>query len=440
MFKKLQSWPFFQELQGTIGKKHLALYEKNPAIRALIIQTLFCMQKKNVLVIGAKQEIRANLEFFTNELVSLESSLATSLDSIGHNTEALKKLLDTKKPSIILAPPELLDKTLPHPKTLQSLFFRLKAGQEYLFEEVIEVLEKGGYQKERLVQDKGQYAVRGCIIDFFGISKLEPIRLEFFDETLEEIKTFDVASQKTNKLISQTEISLQKNESNKVSILEYFKDPILIFEELEQLENIALELKILDQLPFERHPLFLSHTPFEKLSSQFTNKKTEIEFELCLQNIKAHMLHIPCISLDTLYEADSMDQRAKAIYEQLSLLNLQCLGVYENQKEKEYLEVVTQGLQVELKQGYISQAFVLADTAVVLPYSEFTKRKKLIRKKIRSTHHVPLSDFHELSFGDLVVHFHSGIGKYIGIEKQKDHEGKQQEFFVIEYAQRSKLL
>lgn len=439
MLEKLETWPFFKELNTDLGATSLALCQSSPAIRALIIKTIFRMQKKDVLVIGSKENLRANLEFFNDDLVYLESTMTKSLDSIGHNTQTLKTMRQKNTPSIVLAPVELIQKILPEPKTLNSLFFNLKVGHEYLFEEIIEILEKGGYQKERLVQDKGQYAIRGSIIDFFSISMLEPTRLEFFDETLEEIRTFDVASQKSCEKLQETQISMQTDQKEKVSILAYFDNPILIFEELEQTENTALDLKIMDQMPFDKHPLFLSHTPFEKISSLFYKKKSEIQFELCNQKINAGELTPPFVSLDTLYEAQAIDERKSAIVEQLELLKLPLLCVYENDKEKQFLQEVCGAFNVTLKKGYLSEAFVLPDTAVILPYSEFTKRKKLIRKKIRNTHHVPLSDFHELAYGDLVVHYHSGIGKYIGIEKQKDVEGKIQEFFVIEYAEKSKL-
>jgi len=71
--------------------------------------------------------------------------------------------------------------------------------------------------------------------------------------------------------------------------------------------------------------------------------------------------------------------------------------------------------------------------------TELTKRYRVRRQKWRGTYHTPAAEFHELKPGDLVVHFHNGIGKYLGIEKQKNHQGNEDEFLVIEYAQNSKL-
>ena len=52
---------------------------------------------------------------------------------------------------------------------------------------------------------------------------------------------------------------------------------------------------------------------------------------------------------------------------------------------------------------------------------------------------MPTFEFSKFSPGDIVVHFHSGIGKFLGIEKQKNHLGKEEEFLKIEYENKSIL-
>eukprot|EP01066_Platyproteum_vivax_P000737 Platyproteum_vivax@DN10816_c0_g1_i1.p1 len=65
------------------------------------------------------------------------------------------------------------------------------------------------------------------------------------------------------------------------------------------------------------------------------------------------------------------------------------------------------------ERGYLSSGFMLEDAPFVLfPYPELTKRYKVSRQKWRNTYHTPASEFHELEKGDMVVHFHNGVGKY----------------------------
>ena len=92
------------------------------------------------------------------------------------------------------------------------------------------------------------------------------------------------------------------------------------------------------------------------------------------------------------------------------------------------------------ERGYLSSGLVVFDSQLALmPMTELTHRYRVRRQKWRSTTHTPASDFHALSPGDFVVHFHNGIGKYLGVEKKPNHLGQESEFLVIEYAEKSKF-
>ncbi|MFS8564128.1 MAG: transcription-repair coupling factor [Rhabdochlamydiaceae bacterium] len=109
-------------------------------------------------------------------------------------------------------------------------------------------------------------------------------------------------------------------------------------------------------------------------------------------------------------------------------------------EEKSLQEKIALPKGALFERGYLSSGFALADSnTLIIPMTEFTHRYKVRREKWRSTHHTPASDFHELIPGDLIVHFQHGIGKYLGIEKQKNHTGSETEFLVLEYAEKSKL-
>ena len=92
------------------------------------------------------------------------------------------------------------------------------------------------------------------------------------------------------------------------------------------------------------------------------------------------------------------------------------------------------------KNGYLSNGISFIDIPLVLlPLTEITKRYKTRRQKQRSTYHTTPSDTYELSPGEMVVHYHNGIGRYAGLEKRLNHNGIPNEFFVIEYADNAKL-
>lgn len=75
----------------------------------------------------------------------------------------------------------------------------------------------------------------------------------------------------------------------------------------------------------------------------------------------------------------------------------------------------------------------------MIPNPEITNRNRIRRQKWRSTHHTTASEFHQLEPGDMVVHYHSGIGQFLGMEKQINLQGVESEFLAIQYADTSKL-
>ncbi|MGA1082377.1 MAG: hypothetical protein ACO3T8_05250, partial [Candidatus Nanopelagicales bacterium] len=73
----------------------------------------------------------------------------------------------------------------------------LQAGFNQDFLELIKTLVLLGYERSELVQSRGEFAVRGGIIDLFLPYLPHPIRIEFFSDEIEEIRTFSVSDQRT---------------------------------------------------------------------------------------------------------------------------------------------------------------------------------------------------------------------------------------------------
>ena len=74
---------------------------------------------------------------------------------------------------------------------------RLTPGQEYDFEELVTDLAAAAYSRVDMVTRRGEFAVRGGIIDVFPPTEDHPVRLEFFGDELDEMRWFAVADQRT---------------------------------------------------------------------------------------------------------------------------------------------------------------------------------------------------------------------------------------------------
>ncbi|MFN3728450.1 MAG: transcription-repair coupling factor [Fimbriimonadaceae bacterium] len=100
-------------------------------------------------------------------------------------------------PSIVIATPQAaLERTLPS-EILEDSFMDLTVGQEIAVESLIERLGTLGYEYAEPVRVPGQFSRRGGIVDLYATGRDLPIRLEFFGDTIEAVRTFDPQSQRS---------------------------------------------------------------------------------------------------------------------------------------------------------------------------------------------------------------------------------------------------
>ena len=74
---------------------------------------------------------------------------------------------------------------------------QLRAGEEHDFQEVVEALAAAAYTRTDLVERRGDFSVRGGILDVFPPTEDHPLRVEFWGDTVEEIRWFKVADQRS---------------------------------------------------------------------------------------------------------------------------------------------------------------------------------------------------------------------------------------------------
>lgn len=99
------------------------------------------------------------------------------------------------EPVIIVTTVESLMRNIPGRDFLLNKGIVLKSGDEYPFEDILELLVDYGYKREYKVESFGQFSHKGGIIDVYLSSYQNPVRLDFFGDTLESIREFDPESQ-----------------------------------------------------------------------------------------------------------------------------------------------------------------------------------------------------------------------------------------------------
>ncbi len=427
----------------------------------------------------------APIEFPSWETLPGEE-ITPSPDIVGKRLEILFDLsqrCQTTLPSS--SPPKLilcslqacLQKILP-PHLLQEMCCLWKKGEEIPFFSIPDRLQSLGYVRSTIASDKGEFAVRGGIIDLFPVHASDPFRLEFFGDTLEEIRTYDPISQKSiakqdSLFISPAnELQLLEQTASLASLLDYIPaNAILVFNDLLALEDRYVALKSQTVFsryftPFEhlfstsdqRQRIFLAKERIEELSKLeihakkgrafYTGKDPlqPLRFELISHQLEAKRWRHPFVETSEYFStienraSSTPDEILQGIQRSQQALDLHliCSNEREELSLREKLGALPK--KTTFEKGYLSSGFVLSDSLLtLLPMTELTHRYKVRRQKWRNTYHTPAAEFHELAPGDIVVHFHHGIGRYLGVEKTANHLGQATEFMVIEYAESGKL-
>lgn len=475
------------------------------APKALIASLAQKATGKRILVLtGAGQEetkLYHDFAFFTSVPIvdfpaweTLPSeNVAPSSDIVGERYKVLHELSEhPSDPYIVLSGLQACLQKLIPPASFQSLYLHLSIGQSYPFDNLIEQLNKMGYQRCVIANDKGQFAVRGSIIDIFPVSSPDPYRMEFWGDDLESMRIYDSIGQKSVRQVNEIEITpaqemeLIDKSSRLVTILDYLgPDTLIICDDLLALEDRYATLvstgsggsKIFSNIeeflsliaPYQK--IFLSQQPIEELSDLKLNKKSkgnfysetapmqEIGFELFNRNFNAkrwvapfstiHELLVPTVSQEQQHQVTPHDllialgnlnkNEESAIENHLHIL---CATELEqttfHRRLKEAGVSLPKGTTFGV--GYLSNGIVFDDIGLVLfPLTEITKRYKIRRQKQRSTYHTPVAEVYDLEPGQMVVHYGNGIGRFLGVEKLPNHQGLLDEFLAIEYADNGKL-
>jgi transcription-repair coupling factor (superfamily II helicase) len=133
-------------------------------------------------------------------------------DRVGPNAEIVAKRMTAlarlaapgrREPTVVLTTVNAVLQRVPPREFLRRGAKQIAPGQRMDLNRLIQRLQLSGYQRTGTVMEPGEFAVRGGILDLFPPARANPVRLDFFGDTLESIKTFDVTTQRTSKIVQK---------------------------------------------------------------------------------------------------------------------------------------------------------------------------------------------------------------------------------------------
>lgn len=148
------------------------------------------------------KKLYQDIQYFTDNVVLFPKKEIVTYDYIAESKElpyqrieALNQI-QAKKNLIIVTTIEAITQKLPTKETLYANQLNFKVGETYSLEEIKQKLVKLGYVRYDLIEGRGQFSIRGGIVDI-ATNEKTGIRIEFWGDEVDSIRTFHITSQRS---------------------------------------------------------------------------------------------------------------------------------------------------------------------------------------------------------------------------------------------------
>ena len=158
------------------------------------------------------QEIYEDLRSFgvdavlypSKDLIFFSADVHGSL-TLKQRLEFIQKVVKGEEFTVVLTVDAFLDKIMPL-KKIKKHFTNIETGERIDIEDLRAKFVEMGYESVDQIESPGQFSVRGSIVDVYTLTDEVPFRIDFFDDEIEEIKSFDVDTQRSIEKIDAIKI------------------------------------------------------------------------------------------------------------------------------------------------------------------------------------------------------------------------------------------
>ncbi len=324
-------------------------------------------------------------------------------------------------PHLIVATCASLDQSAPKRGVLMSAAFPLKRGPAQTMESVMKSLVDAGYERVAQVTTRGQFAVRGGILDLFSWQAQLPVRAEFFADEIESLREFDIDTQTSVRNLQSVDVLLGAAEDQTGRVRDYVgTDHLRLAIEPEEKDNADI-----------------------KISENWIGRTKEEDFAGAFQDCDAGEFAVGDFML-----AEAKRAQFSTRLNQWRESGAHIVIYFQTEGEIErFREIIGDAAlaDVELAQGTLARGFCFPDgNLVVLSAAELfgrfpTHGRRRLQRAERLGRNRAQIDFSELNEGDLVVHLEHGVGRFLQLTSVPGSTGAAQEVLALEFADEAKL-
>lgn len=361
-------------------------------------------------------------------------------DSEGKYLRILHQLRKEKNILLVASLAAICQK-VPSFSTLDKDILWLRKGAKVNRDILLKSLIERGYELCPLVEEPGEYAYRGGIIDFYSPLYFHPIRIEFLAEKIESIREFDPLTQSSVRkrekvlLSSKNEIfSARKLGENLLPLFKVILPSLTILDEPDeiqrQMEKESYKERGNLKYFLQKSSLYLSGfpgraswvKPKQTLSLSFSSLTSyQGHFDLLVEDIKSWIRKDYKIVLLT--PSLGQGERLKKL--------LQDKEIEAPLREKFFLPENSSFLYIAI--GDLRKGFIFEEAKqIFITDEDIFKRYRERRQRRSGQEEKKIERWTELKKGDYVVHIDYGIGKFRGIEALSVGR-KKNDYFRIDY-------
>ena len=389
-------------------------------------------------------------DFLTSEAIAVSPELkVTRLETMNELVKNNNRIVVTNMMGYL--------RYLPTPDLYKKSDLKIKLGDTIDIHKLVNKLYDLGYTRESVVNKTGEIAVRGFVVDIFPINYKKPIRIEFWGDTVDSIRYFNIDSQmsldniKEINVFSYTEFlstksapfeyRLQKNlkdYTDVVGIVDYLKNKNVVFDDYERFNDSYLNL--VNEM--------MEYSISNDISASFKYMNDIKDFKL------DNILDINSLSGEKYISSNivpfnGIDDINKRLNEYVKkdyiiivyINNINKINKLINDLENENALITDENNLVsgkinfvigDIKNGFIYKNYV------VISETEIFNSKDNYQYKTNFKMGSKIRDINKLNVGDYVVHSSYGIGTYMGI-KTIVKNGIKKDYLQINYQDDDKL-
>jgi transcription-repair coupling factor (superfamily II helicase) len=415
-------------------------------------------------------EVERSVLPFPSHEVDPYRGLAPHFDIASTRARALHALAARRARLVVASAAALLPR-VSAPDRFVEAARTLAPGQEVSPVDLGDMLAAAGYTRQDPVDESGEFCVRGGVVDFYPAGAPQPLRLEFIGDTIESIRAYDPATQRSTAALDQAAIvplqeligGREEDEPDRTAtIQDFFRSsgrPVLLLSEPDEIRAHGLKAAQQIQTSYEEAVAKATRAqPPEQLVVGWNAVEEWLHGATALETLEIgggeelpgrHVACQPSLEFsgriaewvaeirrarelgDTVVFVAASAGRAERTIELLADYGI--LAVPIERAEDAHAASVLVGT------GHLSRGFRFPDASLQLwAETDVFEEERKVHERRRSATRTFLSDFRDLKAEDLVVHVDHGIGVFVGL-KRIDVGLEPQEFMELRYAGDDKL-